>query len=151
MSLGSRTSKRLTSRTLHGRASSRMTDSSARAAERWPPPALKYTRSIDFVTGGILRPNYDQSVNAPNRGNHESFADMSCTVAGYAKPAAGERRPWVRPGRPHAFESRPLQGSADLPARRDAGELRAFLVRRRKLERRRGPGGAAIGAARRDG
>src|SRR6202034_2235394 len=128
MSRGSRTSKRLTSRTLHGRASSRMTDSSARAAERCPPPALKYTRSIDFITGGILRPYYDRSMNAANRGDHENFAGIPCAVGGGREPAVGERRPGARPGRPHASQSRPLQGFADLQARRDAGELRTFLV-----------------------
>src|SRR6266478_895998 len=62
-SRGSSTSNRLTSRTCHGSANSRIIVSSATAAERCPPPALKYTRSMDFIVGIIVRTENDRTMN----------------------------------------------------------------------------------------
>src|ERR1700731_3437839 len=62
-SRGSSTSNKLTRRTCHGSANSRITVSSARAAERCPPPALKNTRSMDFIVIVILRTENDKKMN----------------------------------------------------------------------------------------
>src|SRR5260370_7892118 len=62
-SRGSSTSNRLTSRTCQGSANSRIIVSSATAAERCPPPALKYTRSMDFIVSVIVRTENDRTMN----------------------------------------------------------------------------------------
>src|SRR6266403_1300110 len=73
-SRGSSTSNRLTSRTCHGSANSRIIVSSATAAERCPPPALKYTRSIDFIVSVIMRTENDRTLtsSSPSR-DEDSF------------------------------------------------------------------------------
>src|SRR6202162_60621 len=88
-SRGSSTSNRLTSRTCHGSANSRITVSSARAAERCPPPALKYTRSMDFIVTGILRTENDKKMNIG------FLAALSPCRGVKMRISRGFRHPWL--------------------------------------------------------
>src|ERR1700726_4284437 len=140
-SRGSSTSNRLTSRTCHGSANSRITVSSARAAERCPPPALKYTRSMDFIVTSILRTENDKKMNIgllaalpPCRGvkmrisrgfRHPWLLAASLVIGGAAAPAAQAAAPGS-----DTRVSGPAHTAAGNAAHLSHGRFKDFLVYR---------------------
>src|SRR5260370_41396231 len=120
---GPSTSNRLTSRTCHGSANSRITVSRARAAERCPPPALKYTRSMDFIVSVILRTENDRTMNLArpaldslHRGYlNESFARLSTPLAAGREPPVAGREPPIPRERAAGREGVAGQRGAGLP------------------------------------